>query len=122
MADQPCTVEANGTTVTCACSGCGIAYNHETKKYHVLCCGTIFVLETKLEDDPDRPPKRGHFEVALAGATRLEAAELLRLSGGAKIRIDAPLDALQKRVTMKASLTLPALTKKLGLQAHPTKK
>ena len=115
-----CNVEANGTTVSCACSGCGIVYNHETKKYHVLCCGTIFVLETKLEDH-DRPPKRGHFDVAFAGATRLEAAELLRRSGGAKISIDAPLDALQKRVTMKATLTLPALNKKLGLKSATKK-
>ena len=111
-----CTVEANGTTFTCACSGCGISYNHGTKKYHLLCCGTITEMSVKTQiDDPTSPPKPGHIIVDFAGVTLLEAAQLLDRTAPGKIRVNASLQRLKKPVTLKANQPLAKLTKKLGL-------
>lgn len=117
--DSPvCTVEANGTTVTCGCSGCGISYNHETKKYHILCCGTIFEMSAKNQtDDPTNPPKRNHVMVDFAGLTLLEAAQLLDRAAPGKIRVNASLQRLRKRITLKANQPLVTLIKKLGLHS-----
>src|SRR5436853_3846692 len=113
-----CTVEANGTTVTCGCSGCGIAYSHDTKKYHILCCGTIFEMDARNQaDDPANPPKRNHIMVDLAGVTLLEAAQLLDRAAPGQIGINASLRQLRKRVTLKANQPLVTLTKKLRLNS-----
>ena len=117
MADNLCTVEANGTTLTCACGGCGISYNHDTKKYHLLCCGTITEMSAKNQaDDPVNPPKRGQIIVDFAGLTVLEAAQLLDRAAPGKIRVDSSLQQLRKRITFKANQPLAKLTKKLGLK------
>ncbi len=116
-----CNVEANGTTLSCGCSGCGIVYNHGTKKYHILCCGTITEMSAKNQtDDPTNPPKPNHIMVDFAGITLLEAAQLLDKSLPGKIRVNASVKQLQKQVTFKANLTLDKLTKKLGI--HSTSK
>jgi hypothetical protein len=120
MADNAttCTAEVNGTSITCACAGCGIAYNHADKKYTILCCGSITTMSAKNQaDDPTSPPRPNHIQVNLVGCTRLEAAQLLQRLTNKKIKVDASLDSLQKRVTFKANLPLEELTKKLGLAA-----
>lgn len=111
-----CTVEANGTTVTCGCSGCGIVYNHGSGKYHILCCGSITEMDVKNPtDDPNNPPKPGHIIVDFAGITLLEAARLLDKAVPDKIRINGSFKQLQKQVTFKANQPLEKLTKKLGI-------
>jgi hypothetical protein len=122
MADDLCTAEVNGTTLTCACAGCGIAYDHDSGQYTILCCRVI--VSTKAEKDqgvePD-PSKRHHIEIDLSGATRLEAAQLLHRLAPGKIRIDGSLESLQERVTLKESLPLEELIEKLRIQSTTAK-
>jgi hypothetical protein len=120
MADN-CTVEVNGTTLTCACSGCGIAYNHDTKKYNILCCGTITEMSAKNQTgDPTNPPKPGHLMVDFANVTVLEAAQVLERAAPGKIGINSSLKRLERRITLKANQPPATLAKKLGL--HSTSK
>jgi hypothetical protein len=116
MVAKNCTVEANGTTLTCGCSGCGIAYNHDAKKYYILCCGSITEMSAKNQtDDPTNPPKRGHLMVDFSDLTVLEAAQLLERAQPGKVAINSSLKRLRRRITLKANQPLAALTKKLGL-------
>jgi hypothetical protein len=121
MADNSaslCTATVNGTTITCACSGCGIAYNHATKTYHILCCGSITEMKALNQaDDPKNPPKRGQIMVDLSNVTLLEAAQLLERSVPGKIAINSSLKKLRKQITLKANLPLAKLTKRLGLKS-----
>ncbi len=121
MASKGCTAEANGTTLTCACEGCGILYNHATGKYTVLCCGAISEFKMKAEQQPD-PPKRPKdlIDIDLVGCTRLEAARLLGGQFPGKIELDSSLESLEKRVTFKGTFTLAELTKKLALRGRAT--
>jgi hypothetical protein len=119
MADNNiCTVEANGTTLMCSCGGCGIAYNHDTKKYVILCCGTITEMNLKNQtDDTTNPPKPNHIMVDLAGVTVLEAARLLDRAAPGTISINASFKLLKKKITLKANQPLSDLTKKLGIHS-----
>lgn len=112
-----CNVEANGTTLTCACSGCGIAYNHSTKKYTILCCGSITTLDVKRQtDDPNTPPKPDHIIVDFENITVLEAAQLIDHAVPDRIKINAAFKQLRKKITLEGNLPLDKLAKKLGIE------
>lgn len=119
MADNnsaACTATVNGTTITCACSGCGIAYNHQTKTYHILCCGTITEMKALNQaDDPSSPPKPGNLMVDLSNVTVLEAGLLLERSAPGKFSINAPVKKLQRKISLKANQPIATLAKRLGL-------
>lgn len=114
-----CTVEANGVTLTCACSGCGIAYNHSTKKYHILCCGTITetTLSVQVKDPvPDRP---GHVSLDLAGVTLLQAAQLLDIvAPGKGLLPTSAVKGLARKVSMKGTMTLGEFASRARLQVR----
>src|SRR5262249_14719495 len=110
-----CSAEANGTTITCACAGCGIAYNHSTRKYHILCCRTITEIDAKLVSDPG--PRRPIIEVDLSHVTLLEAAQLLDRVVPGKIKVNGSLNRFKKRVTLKTKKPMSELIKKLKLNS-----
>ena len=108
-----CTAEANGFSVECSCEGCGVAYNHDEKKYYVLCCGQIstFTVSQQVSD----PPPKHHIIVDFVNITVLQAAQLLEQASPGKVRLDGLLRDLQKRVSLKGSHPVPELLHKLGL-------
>lgn len=77
-------------------------------------------MSVKSQTEPPNPPPRHHLQVDLAGCTRLEAAQLLQRAAPGRIKIDASLDALEKRVTFKATMPLADLSKKLRLDSPST--
>lgn len=109
-----CTVEANGTTLTCACNGCGISYNHSTKKYHILCCGSITEMSSRFDPgDPDDRPPPGHIDVDINGATLLEAMQLIDRSAPGKLRVEGSFAELGKTVKLKGRNTVEHLGREL---------
>jgi hypothetical protein len=116
-----CNVEVNGTTIHCACDGCGAAYNHSTKTYHISCCGGFFQMSRKAStEDPPTPPTPNHVTVDFARMTLLQVAQLLDEAAPGKISVTGPFKKLGKRISLKGNRPLDAFTKELGL--HSTSK
>ena len=110
-----CTAEANGFSVECSCEGCGVAYNHDDKKYYVLCCGQISTFTVSEQVSDPNPPPKHHISVDLVNVTLLQAAQLLDQASPGKVRLDGLLADLQKRVSFKGRHSVPDLVHKLGL-------